>query len=300
MSKRSFEMYQYRQVLLLMRKGDSDREIARDGLMGRAKCKALRELAAPHGWLEASTPLPDDAALAATINTKPRPAPCVSTLEPYCAEIERWIGERLQGTTIHAALQRKHGYRGSYSAVRRFLQAHAALQPVATTMRLDFAPGDAAQVDFGAGPLVPDPRTGELKQTWIFVMTLCWSRHPYAELVHDQSVTTCPRASSSTTRSARSRAPVTPIPRCNTALSVIERARFTAANVLVAQPRPHLAVTFAEKRTGLDHATDRLRELPVAELRLRTALTQGRAIRLCRTVFVLRLDLAAVSPPGLA
>jgi len=36
MSKRSFEMYQYRQVLLRMRQGDSDREIARSGLMGRA------------------------------------------------------------------------------------------------------------------------------------------------------------------------------------------------------------------------------------------------------------------------
>jgi len=37
MSKRSFEMYQYRQDLLRMRQGDSDREIARSGLMGRPK-----------------------------------------------------------------------------------------------------------------------------------------------------------------------------------------------------------------------------------------------------------------------
>jgi hypothetical protein len=35
MSKRRFEMYQYRQILVRMRQGDSDRDIARSGLMGR-------------------------------------------------------------------------------------------------------------------------------------------------------------------------------------------------------------------------------------------------------------------------
>ena len=33
-------------------------------------------------------------------------------------------------------------------------------------------------------------RTGEALKTWIFVMTLCWSRHQYAELVLDQTVGT--------------------------------------------------------------------------------------------------------------
>lgn len=190
MSKRRFEMYQYRQVLLRMRQGDSDREIARSGLMGRSKSAAVRVVAVEHGWLDAAMPLPDDATLATVFASAPRPAPCVSTLEPFREQVEQWIGEGVQGTTIHAALRRKHGFTGSYSAVRRFVQAHAAAQPIATTMRLDFAPGDAAQVDFGAGPIVPHPRTGEALKTWIFVMTLCWSRHQYAELVLDQTVAT--------------------------------------------------------------------------------------------------------------
>ena len=50
--------------------------------------------------------------------------------------------------------------------------------------------GEAAQVDFGKGPEVLDPRTGELLSTWIFVMTLAWSRHAYAEVVTDQKVAT--------------------------------------------------------------------------------------------------------------
>lgn len=187
MSKRRFEMYQYRQALLRMRQGDSDREIARSGLMGRPKSAAVRAVAGEHGWLDPATPLPDDAALNEVFGNTPRPAPCVSTLEPFRTQIERWIESGEQGTTIHAALRRNHGYAGSYSAVRRFLQGYAATRPPATTMRLDFAAGDAVQVDFGSGPVIPHARTGEALKTWFFVMTLCFSRHQYAELVLNQS-----------------------------------------------------------------------------------------------------------------
>jgi hypothetical protein len=52
---------------------------------------------------------------------------------------------------MHAVLCRNHGYTGSYSAIRRFRQQLAAVEPaVCTTMRLDFDPGEAAQVDFGS------------------------------------------------------------------------------------------------------------------------------------------------------
>ena len=64
MSKRSFEMYQYRQVLVRMRQGDSDREIARDRLMGRKKLGHVRSTAVQRGWLDSAQPLPDDEALA--------------------------------------------------------------------------------------------------------------------------------------------------------------------------------------------------------------------------------------------
>ena len=86
-------MYQYRQVLLRMRQGDSDREIARTGLMGRAKSAAVRVVALERGWLEPSAPLPDDEALAATFANTSRAPTCVSTLEPYRAQIERWIAD---------------------------------------------------------------------------------------------------------------------------------------------------------------------------------------------------------------
>lgn len=191
MAKRRFEMYQYRQALVRMRQGDSDRDIARCGLMGRRKLKDVRAAALRQGWLDPATPLPDDDALAAVFAQPPRAPTCVSTLEPLRAAISAWFEAGLQGTTIHAALRRNHGYQGSYSAVRRFLQGLAAARPeLCATMRLDFSPGDAAQVDFGQGPTIVDVGTGEVIKTWFFVMTLAWSRHQYAELVRDQTVET--------------------------------------------------------------------------------------------------------------
>ena len=103
--------------------------------------------------------------------------PAVASLaEPHRERITRWWRQGIQGTTIHAALVRSHGFTGSYSSVRRFLAALEAAHPQVTTV-LEFDPGEAAQVDFGKGPEVVDPRTGELLSSWIFVMTLAWSRH---------------------------------------------------------------------------------------------------------------------------
>jgi len=61
--------------------------------------------------------------------------------------------------------------------------------PADVTVRLSFAPGDAAQVDFGAGPILMHPQ-GTPRRTWAFVMTLCHSRHQYVEFVWDQSSAT--------------------------------------------------------------------------------------------------------------
>ncbi|HPI62330.1 hypothetical protein [Zoogloea sp.] len=58
-------MHEYRQALMRLRQGDSEREIARSGLMGRAKAARFRELACEKGWLELTRPLPADAEIAA-------------------------------------------------------------------------------------------------------------------------------------------------------------------------------------------------------------------------------------------
>ena len=183
-------MFQYRGVLVRMRQGDTDREIARAGLMGRPKAARLRALAADQGWLDPEAPLPDDATIAAAVGAARRARSTISTVEPHRAQVERWVAGGVSGVAIHAALVREHGYRGSYSAVRRIVAAIGAARTPDATVPLVFTPGEAAQVDFGAGPFLLDPAVGETRRTWCFVMTLAWSRHQYVEFVWDQSVAT--------------------------------------------------------------------------------------------------------------
>lgn len=186
---RRFEVYQYRQVLLYMRQGETDRSIAKAGLMGRRKSAQVRRIAQAAGWLDPQTSLPDDPILAETLLRQRDPKESASSVLPYAAEIQKWAEQGIQATTIFEALRREKGFSGHYSAVRRFVQK---IRPAEArmTMILDFKPGEAAQVDFGAGPKLIDPKTGKTISTWFFLMTLAFSRHAYAEIVLRQDILT--------------------------------------------------------------------------------------------------------------
>src|SRR5260370_19905562 len=132
-------MYQYRQTLMRMRQGDSDREIARSKTMGRKKIAQVRETANARGWLASGTELPDDAVLAAALMRKePLPSTCISSLEPWREQITHWYAAGIQGTPIHATLVRNHGYTGSYSAVYRFLHQLVVDEVPEVPLRLTF------------------------------------------------------------------------------------------------------------------------------------------------------------------
>ena len=182
-------MHHYRQALMRMRQGDSDRDIGRSGLMNRKKAAALRVLATTQNWLMPDQALPDEATISAAIGKARRASTTVSNLEPLREQIAVWHGQGASGVVIHAALKRDHGYTGSYSSVRRLLGTLGSRRASEATVRLIFAAGDAAQVDFGAGPMLHHP-SGQTRRTWAFVMTLCFSRHQYVEFVWDQTVAT--------------------------------------------------------------------------------------------------------------
>jgi len=181
-------MFELRQVLVRMRQGDSDRDLARARLIGRRKAREIRQLAQEHGWLDADRALPDDVELVRMLARPERPGP-VSCVEPYRELVADWARQGIQSKTIYQALVRLHQFRGSYDSVNRFIRSLELKAPKAT-MPLTFSVGEAAQVDFGTGPELVDPETGEIVKTHFFLMTLCWSRHQYAEIVLDQKVPT--------------------------------------------------------------------------------------------------------------
>lgn len=182
-------MHHYRQVLLRLRAGEAEREIARSRLMGREKVARLRALAAAAGWLEPARELPDDATLATALGAARRARSTISSVEPFRAQVTAWVEAGVQGKAIHAALCRNYGYTGSYSSVARLLAKVREARAPEVTVRLSYQPGEAAQVDFGTGPVLVHPN-GQPRRTWAFVMTLCHSRHQYVEFVWDQSVAT--------------------------------------------------------------------------------------------------------------
>jgi hypothetical protein len=175
MGRRKIEMHQYRTVLIRLRAGDRDREIARQGLMGRVKVAQFRALAQSLGWLQPSTALPNLPAIAQALGiTSPkRPGSTVSKAQPWREPVARWMASGVEGKAIHAALVREHQFQGSYSCVYRLIRdIEQELPRTDLTVRLSFKPAEAAQVDFGAGPFLSHP-DGQMRRTWAFVMTLC-------------------------------------------------------------------------------------------------------------------------------
>ena len=111
MANRRFEMYQYRQVIVRMRLGESDRAIAQSGLMGRKKARSVRELANTRGWLNPDNDIPQETELAACFDQSHARPQTTSLVEPHAEEVKKWAGLGIQGTTIYQALIRKYGFK---------------------------------------------------------------------------------------------------------------------------------------------------------------------------------------------
>lgn len=183
-------MYEYRQIIVRLRLGESIRKMAKAGIASRSKIKAIHKIATAQGWLAIENELPSDEVLAVFFKLTAHPASQQSSILPYQAQVEAWCRQGIQASTIHAALQRQYGFSGAYDAVQRFVKRIKDKLCVKVTTILEFKPGECAQVDFGAGPKLVNEITGEIISTWIFVMVLAWSRHLYAEIVLRQDVAT--------------------------------------------------------------------------------------------------------------
>lgn len=190
MAKRKFEMYEYRQIIVRLRLGESIRGIVQSKLACRRKVREVRKIALAQGWLNKQHEIPSDDMLAKFFKPSTITPTTQSTVFLYQQQIEDWCRQGIQASTMHAALQRQHGFRGSYNAVQRFAKKIKNKLSSSITTIIEFKAGECAQVDFGAGPKFINEATGEVISTWVFVMVLAWSRHMYAEIVLRQDVET--------------------------------------------------------------------------------------------------------------
>lgn len=179
------------ELVRLKRAGKNNSEIGRLLDYRRKTVRKYVKWAGAQGLLEPECELPDVAAVHALLEeTMPQKAPPqqTSTLEPYAHEVKAMRERDMEIAAIKTRLEERHDRHFSYEALRRLVR-RIDPREAEVFVRVEVEPGSEAQVDFGYAGLTLD-ETGAQRKTWVFVMTLSWSRHTYAELVYNQTVET--------------------------------------------------------------------------------------------------------------
>ena len=134
---------------------------------------------------------PDFGAESSLSPSTPEPSRTASAsgCEPYRDLIEEALSRGRNAKAIWQDLVDQHGFTGKYQSVKRYVRKHAAQSPQPRAVIIT-APGEEAQVDYGSGPMVRDPRTSKYHRTRLFVLTLGYSRKSVRLLVFASSTQT--------------------------------------------------------------------------------------------------------------
>ncbi len=125
--------------------------------------------------------------------TSQRPLCHQSACEPHRAWIENQaLNLERNRMAIYQDLVEKFGFSHSYDSVKKFVRKLKKSTPKRYD-RLDFPPGEEAQVDYGQGALTVHPRTGKYRRPRLFVMTLKYSRASFRKVVWKSSQETWSR-----------------------------------------------------------------------------------------------------------
>lgn len=117
--------------------------------------------------------------------SKPHPANQTSKCEPFRQAIQAKLDQGLTAKRIFQDLVSEHGFTGKYHSVRRFVRRLGKNRPL-PFRRMECAPGEEAQVDFGTGaPIVQ--ADGKRRRPHVFRVVLSHSRKGYSEAVLKQS-----------------------------------------------------------------------------------------------------------------
>lgn len=109
-----------------------------------------------------------------------------ATLETYRDIISSWIKSDIPLTRIHEMLVERYGWTGGYTTLKRYTLPMR--KDRGAFVRIEVAPGEEAQVDFGYMGLAYDSVAKRRRRLWLFLMTLSHSRHMYGEFVFSQDI----------------------------------------------------------------------------------------------------------------
>ena len=195
-------------IITLAQRGWSQRRIARELAVDRETVKRYASPAKPATNPTAGSETPKPAsgenpttgsnpsikaaepAKPATAATNPTagfsPGP-PSRCEPHREVIAGALERGLTAQRIHQDLCAEHGFTGSYESVKRLVRRMGATLPL-PFRRMECAPGEEMQVDFGQGAWVE--ADGKRRRPHLFRAVLSHSRKGYSEVVWRQDTET--------------------------------------------------------------------------------------------------------------
>lgn len=179
-------------IKALHERGWSQRRIARElGVHRETVARHLREdskrakaTAEPGGPKPAKAP-PGSEPSADVSKPAKAPTGSRSLCEPFREAIETKIEQGLSAQRIFQDLVSEHGFGGKYHSVRRFVAKLTGSTPL-PFRRIEVAPGEEAQIDFGSGaPVINDD--GSRRRTHVLRVVLSHSRKAYSEAAYRQT-----------------------------------------------------------------------------------------------------------------
>jgi len=195
--------HQKSSVLTLVEREVSQHEISRKTGVDR---KTIRKLARAVGLAlaggEANSPMatgsdslpgqippprpPAGEAVGSAVSCPKLPAPARSACEAHRAWIEAQVHLGRNAMAIYQELVDRFGFAQRYNSVKRFCRTLRRREPEQFD-RLEFLPGEEAQVDYGEGAPTLRPGGTRYGKPRLFVMTLRYSRRSYRQVVWKSS-----------------------------------------------------------------------------------------------------------------
>ncbi len=184
-------------VVTLLERGVSQREINRQTGIDR---KTVRKIALALAGANSSmatgsagvvSQIPPPRPPAPPGAWPPLPAHARSACEPHRDWIEAQVRLGRNATAIYQELVDHFGFVSRYNSVKRFCRGLRRREPEQFD-RLEFPPGEEAQVDYGEGALTLTA-TGRYRRPRLFVMTLRYSRRSFRCVVWNSSSETWAR-----------------------------------------------------------------------------------------------------------
>jgi hypothetical protein len=198
---RTITMHRLQELVRLHRLGNGAREVARLLEMSPNTERDYRLALSEAGLLEGD---PDAAARARHPPRRDRSHPPrqaaalqqTSSVERWRPTIEALANDGASPTAIYDKLRIEHkaaGFDGSLSAVKRLyarIRVDQGISPNDVAIPVDTQPGHVGQVDFGSVGKLWDPVTHALRDAFVFVLVLAYSRHQFCKLVFNQKIET--------------------------------------------------------------------------------------------------------------